>query len=106
MCDTCKREGRETFVHCSSVGSMSISSCRECLDRLAEPMFSFEYLYDFVSTDGDGLAEWVDGFSTFMDDRYMTWAEWKAWRQHPDRKDELDRKRDKDLQEYYGDGMG
>lgn len=105
MCDTCKREGRETFVHSSSVGAMSIASCRECLEHTAEPLFAFTYLYDFVSNDGEGLAEWVDGMSTYMDGKYMTWAEWRAWRQHPDRKAELDAARDKELQEYEN-GMG
>lgn len=100
MCDVCRREGRETFVHSSSVGPMSIASCRECLEHDAEPPFSFAYLYDFVSSDGEGLADHVSALSTFMDGGYVTWAEWKAWRQHPDRKAELDAIRDKELQEY------
>ncbi len=100
MCDICNREGRETFVHASTTGPMSIASCRECLEHHAEPMFAFTYLYDFVSGDGEGLAPWVEHLSTFMDDKYLTWTEWKEWRQHPDRKAALDAVRDEQLQEF------
>lgn len=95
-CDTCQREG-EVFVHSSSVGAMSIGSCRECLSKSAEPLFCFAYLYDFVSNDGEGLADHGKGLSTFMEGRYWTWEEWVAWRQHPDRKAEMDAKRDADF---------
>lgn len=98
MCNVCGTAG-EVFVHSSSVGPMSFASCRECLNHHAEPAFAFDYLHDYVSTDGEGLAEWVNDLSTHVDGKYMTWAEWLAWRQHPDRKATLDAKRDADLRE-------
>ena len=71
---------------------MSFASCRECLSNVAEPEFCFHYLYDCVSHDGEGLADFVNELSTFKDGVYMTWTEWKAWRQDPSRKAELDAK--------------
>ncbi|AGS81153.1 hypothetical protein [Caulobacter phage Cr30] len=37
-------------------------------------------MYDFVSGDINGLAEWCHQFTTFKDGRYWTIQEWYEWR--------------------------
>lgn len=105
QCDCCRREVGETFVCSSSTGPVSLAYCKECLKHRAEPEWTFHYLYDYVSTDGGGLAEWVQSLSTYKDDKYLTWSEWLLWRQTEPQKSELDQKRDNDLKELesYGE---
>lgn len=97
-CDCCGRPPmRQIFVCSSSVGAASFGFCEECIQRVAEPEFCFHYLYDFVSTDGEGLSADINGLSTYKDGAYMSWKEWVAWRQHPDNKERLDKLRDEQL---------
>lgn len=77
-CDVCGQPA--IGVASSCVGPISWAFCRECLNQKAEPEFSFGYLYDEVSTDGEGLADWVSILKTFKDGRYWTWDEWVKWR--------------------------
>lgn len=81
ICDVCLTG--ETIGVCSSaVGPISNAYCAECHRRMAEPEWSFNYLWDGVC-DGDitKLAEFVLDLSTFKDGRYWTFAEWAEWRQ-------------------------
>jgi hypothetical protein len=77
-CDVCGQPALGVASSC--VGAISWAFCRECINQQAEPEFSFFYLYDDVSHDGEGLAEWVECLRTFKDGRYWTWKEWVQWR--------------------------
>lgn len=74
-CDVC---GREPIlgVASSSFAAVSWAFCKECIEKPAEPLTTFSYLYDFVSTDGDGLAPEVNNFYTWKDGKYISWAEY------------------------------
>lgn len=75
MCDVCGKS-ESAGVACSAFGALSWSFCAECLAKPAEPEVAFAYLYEDVSDEGVGLAEWVDQFSTFKDGKYLTWREY------------------------------
>nr|AIA16578.1 Unknown Function [uncultured bacterium] len=98
VCDVCQRKVDWVGVHSSSFAAMSFASCVECLRRYAEMEGNLHYIYDYVSTKGEGLSEWVQHISTYKDGKYMTWAEWVAWRQDPIRCDELDKQAELDLE--------
>jgi len=104
-CDCCLREVGETFVCSSAVGPASFAYCNECLRRNAEPELSFHYLYDFVSSDGEGLHEGIKSLCTYKAGAYVTWEDWVKWRQTEPQKATLDQKRDDDLKELesYGE---
>lgn len=96
-CEVCSRES-EVFVHSSRAGPMSFASCRDCLTHIAEPVFVFHYLYDFVGTKGENLADRVQRLQTFQDGAYITWSDWVKWRRDPSRIAELDAKFDRDME--------
>ena len=79
-CDVCQT-GEAISVNCSATGPMSFAFCAECHGRLAEPEWTFVYLWDGVA-DGDPerLASFVNQLSTFKDGRYWTWKEWAEWK--------------------------
>lgn len=79
MCDVCDKS-ESVGVAASTIGPVSLAYCKECLVRNAEPLFAFEYLYDEVSEEGEGLAERVNDLTTFRDGKYITWGDYKALR--------------------------
>lgn len=73
-CDVC---GKPAIGVCSSsFGAVSWSLCRECVNKPAEPACMFEYLFDDVSNNGDGVAEFVNKFHTVIDGEYVSWPEY------------------------------
>lgn len=96
-CDVCRRTDLPTHVASSSIGAVSWAYCTECIKHYANPELEFHYLYDWVSTDGAGLIEQVNDYVTYKDGKYITWIEWKAWRQHPDNKTRLDKLKEDEI---------
>lgn len=78
VCDVCNKNNA-AGVCASPFGPVSYAYCTECLGNGADPESSFEYLYWFVGSRGEGLAEGVKEAATFKDGRYWKWEEWKAW---------------------------
>ena len=78
-CDVCNRDG-VIGVASSSLGAISFAFCAECCAKPAEPRFMFEYLFDDVSDNGEGLAEHVNDFWTWIDGRYVGWPEFRDMR--------------------------
>lgn len=55
---------------------MSLAYCRKCLDIGACALFEFAYLFDFVSTDGEGLHSSIQSWVAWRDGRYIAWPEY------------------------------
>lgn len=79
-CDVCLSGRDIAGVAASVTGAISFCYCRRCLNKQAEPEWTFEYLYSDVGHDGEGLADWVSSLSTYKNGGYWTWDEWVAWR--------------------------
>lgn len=76
-CDVCGQPA--IGVASSSFGAISFAFCETCVRKPAEPFIMFEYLYDEVSTNGEGLIN-LDYYYTFKDGKYITWPEYVQWR--------------------------
>lgn len=98
-CDCCSRDSPEIHVRSSAIGPASFGYCIVCLTKMAEPEWGFHYLYDFVSSDGEGLNEGITSLQTYKNGEYITWEQWKQWRQTEPQKSELDKKRNQQFEE-------
>lgn len=77
-CSTC---GKPSIGFASStLGPVSFAFCAECCLKPAEPEGMFEYLFDEVSDNGDGLREEMNRFFTFIDGVYVSWPDYVARR--------------------------
>lgn len=79
LCNCCQRGG-VIGVASSSMGAISFAFCVPCLQQSAEPEVMFRYLYDEVSTEGEGIADWVKEMYTWKDGKYISWDEYVALR--------------------------
>lgn len=77
-CDVCGKTS--VGVASSSLGPVSWAFCAECAHKPAEPVCMFEYLFDDVSDNGEGLREEMNAFHTFIDDKYVSWPEYVEMR--------------------------
>lgn len=75
LCDVC-RKNEMAGVASSALGAVSWAFCRECLAKNAEPEVMFAHIFDDVSDNGEGIADWVKDMTTFKDGRYITWGEY------------------------------
>ena len=78
-CDVCGRS-RATNVCSSPFGAMSFAYCTECLQKPAEVLFVFEYLYnDVAGGDPSRLASEIRNWYTWIDGKYVHWDNF-VWR--------------------------
>lgn len=79
-CDVCERE-RETRVAASPFGPISFAYCQECIQKPAEPLLTFNYLYENVSSDqGRDLHESINNWFTWLNGQYLSWPDYVAQR--------------------------
>jgi len=71
-CDVCKINDSVGVV-ASTLGPVSNAICRTCLNKRAEFVGMFGYIYDEIGTE---VADHVKASSTFIDGKYVTWDEW------------------------------
>lgn len=80
ICNCCNKDFEPSNgggVACSGLGPVSWCYCAECAVRYTEPECMFEYVYDDC---GDNVADHVRRCTTYRDGKYMTWAEYVAFR--------------------------
>ena len=83
-CECCGRE-RDVAVVSSAYGPVSFALCLECLQRPAEPVSVFKYLYDDVAQgDPSRLDASVKNHYTWIDGKYVHWDNYVYRRKHPD----------------------
>lgn len=72
-CGVCHRDRRVTVV-ASPFGPVSHAICEECLQRPAEPLGTFEYLYDDCAHGNpDVLDKSIKNWYTWIDGKYVHW---------------------------------
>lgn len=74
-CDVCGREPSVGIASAAS-GPMSLAYCAECISRGACALFEFHYLFDFVSTDGEGLDPCIQTWIAWRDGEYIAWSDY------------------------------
>lgn len=79
-CDVCGSKDDIVGVASSSLGATSFCFCKTCLVQNAELIGMFNYLYDDVSQEGEGLVEEVNYLRTFKDGKYISWQEYVEYR--------------------------
>lgn len=77
-CDVCERPS--VGVASSSLGAVSWAFCAECAAKPAEPTCMFDFMFDDVSDNGDGLNASMDKFFTFKGGAYLSWPDYVAQR--------------------------
>jgi hypothetical protein len=78
---SCEMCGQPAIGVASTSVPYSAAYCRECASRGCDPLWIFHYWYDDVSTDGEGMADWVIECATsYMDGKYISWPEFVQWR--------------------------
>jgi hypothetical protein len=76
-CDTCGTTENIIGVHSSSLGPISICSCKTCMEQRAEPSYIVDNLMKNITP--DVLREDVaDGVKTFTNGGYLTIREYHA----------------------------
>lgn len=86
-CDVCGKN-ESAGVASSAFGAVSWSYCRECLHKPAEPELMFLHLFENVSDNGEGLADFVQEYWTFRDGRYVSWPEYVQERREAKEREE------------------
>ena len=75
--DTCDVCGKPSVrVASSSLAPISWAFCTDCLNKPAEPLCMFAYLFDDVSNNGDGLREEINDYYTFKNGAYLSWSDY------------------------------
>ena len=83
ICQVCSINPAKGVASCT-FGPMSLAYCSECLAHKAEPLWAFDYTFDEVSENGEGMADWWLQMTTWKDGQYITWPDYVAQRQaHP-----------------------
>jgi late competence protein required for DNA uptake (superfamily II DNA/RNA helicase) len=71
ICDVCNKN-EALGVASSPFGAISYAYCRECLNKPADPLMTFEYLFETIYPNE---AAWVYKYFTFKDGKYISWQE-------------------------------
>jgi hypothetical protein len=72
-CECCDRD-RPVAVIASPFGPASYATCKECLQRPAEPKAVFDYLYDEVAKGRPTeLSKHLKSWYTWIDGKYVHW---------------------------------
>ena len=69
-CEVCSRK-RPVGVLASAWGPVSQANCQECLQKPAEPLSTFEYLYETLGP--DKVDPRIRYWYTWIDGRYVHW---------------------------------
>ena len=74
-----RKEGK----NCSSIfGAVSFAYCQECLDKPADCIGMFNFLYDEISDHGEGLIDEINQWFSWIDGQYISWPDYVKLRKN------------------------
>lgn len=71
ICDVCNAQPVIGLAS-SSFGPITHAYCARCAAMQVEPLFMFDFMYEHVSRQGEGLSPWVFSYFTYENSEFVS----------------------------------